>query len=453
MKQLETFKALPHSVEAEQMLLSCVFLDYNVFYKVENIINNDMFYRKEHKLIYEYINICLQKHKSFDPILLIAELKTNNQIKNCGDAEYIHAISQIAYSCIHAKIYAEQIKEFYILRQAIQSSEEFIDRCYKLDNTELSEIINEHTNKLIKYNQTTDTAVYDIDDMINIIKKLNDEKDDKIAFNNKALDYCTEGGLQRGELIILGAKTNMGKTLVAVDLFTNMSKTNNCIFFSLEMTVKEMTKRVYSNLTSQNTKNQITKGAIDDLINECNYRKNMCIIDDSRLNLNKIKNYILDYKLKYKKIDVIFIDYLQIMTRDLKTSEYDFLCYMTRELKLLAKEYDIAIVLLSQLSRAGAERKEKRPTTADLRGSGSIEQDADMILFLHREQYYFEELGYVGDDVPFAVRDVLEIICAKNRRTEKFKTLFEIDMKHMRLNLLSAEKDRLYKNYIKNNCN
>jgi len=408
-------------------------------------VNADMFYRTEHQVIYRHIEALMQKYKRVDAIAVITSLQATQETE-LVPVDYIHAIAKIANSFINDTMYAEQIKELYLSRQAIQLSYSLIDDCYNQKN-HIHELINNHTNELIKYSRVENNNVCDKMHMMNIINTLkNNDDDDIIKFNKQKLDEKFEGGLKRGEMMILGAKTNMGKTFVAVDLFNNMLLTNNCIFFSLEMTNKEIVQRIYKNLTAEDAK-KMTAGGHDDLIDAFSQRKNMRIIDDSRLTLNKIKSYILDFKLKYDTLDVIFIDYLQIMTREAKVNEYDFLCTMTRELKLLAKEFNVAIVLLSQLNRAGADRKEKRPTTADLRGSGSIEQDADIILFIHREGYYDEEIGAV---VPPCVQNIVELICAKSRRTKKFKIIYEMNVEQCRLNALNDMHIKNYAIHIQN---
>lgn len=151
----------------------------------------------------------------------------------------------------------------------------------------------------------------------------------------------------------------------------------------------------------------------------------MEIIDDPKINIMKLKKYIIDYKLKHGFIDAVVIDYLQIMDRPSGMKEYEFLCETTRALKQIAREHEVVIICLSQLNRGGTERKEKRPILADLRGSGSIESDADMVIFLHREEWYYAERG---EECPTEVKGVLEFIIAKYRQGSPKKGIYNINL-------------------------
>lgn len=440
-QNLQLIKTPPHSQETEQLILGSILVNPLLFDEI--LLKPEIFYFKQHALIYKSMIEIKQKNITIDA-LLVSHQMDDYTLQSIGGFDYLNQLVDcgVLQSITN---HANVIMELHNLRQAINLCHKFMDKCFTHRKESLNHSISSLTNELANLNAENHADVYSLPEIIDTMMKLRDNKPNLITTNDSYLDGCLRGGLAPGELIILAGRPSIGKTAIAVDIFSKISKTSKVIFFSLEMGLQEITHRLHNNLSGMDIDNSMSNQQLDDLILGLACRKHMYIIDNPYIDIVALRNHITSYKIKHEGIDVIIIDYLQIMKRPDNQKEYEFISNVTRELKLLAKEFKIAIICLSQLSRNGTERRDKRPILADLRGSGSIEQDADIVLFIHREEYYLKEQG---KSVPNEVKGIMELIIAKFRRGEQSKLLYHCNLSTNRLFETELATKSQYVNFL-----
>lgn len=401
-----------YNIAAEQLVLGTILVYQNRMDDAAELITSNMFYDNTNSEIFGYMQQLYNENKTIDPVNIYS--KSNNTV----DIAYL---TKLSAASVNNKLeeYCEIIKEKHklrFIRQGLVSSLE------KLDGGETSDnIINCQNDVILQADGDNKDDMSDINEII--ISTL-----DRIDFNvkNKGkltgmetglndLDYLTNG-LQAGLHIIAG-RPAMGKTAVCTNILKNaVCKGNVGIMFSLEMSKEQLMQRILS-CTANVEMEKIIKGNLSDgemsSIMEANtaLAKTKLFVDDNPL-LNTIKLRAKCKKIKKKHgLDFIIIDYLQLMEGDskLEHNANRQIGKITRELKILSKEMDIPVILLSQLSRGCEQRVDKRPIMSDLRESGAIEQDADMVMFLYRDEYYNEESEKKG---------IIELLVKKHRQGE-----------------------------------
>jgi len=443
-------KQLPHSLEAEQMILGGILLD-NSLDKVIDMLNAEMFYQNEHKAIYSNMLKLYNNKVTIDGVTLYSYFNEQEQ-QNWDLSNYFNNLIDSVASSDNIQYYAKIVQDKYKLREVISKANQCAEVCYSAKLGNVNEIITDQLAKLsdIQNSHATIGKINYAGDILNEIQQIYADGEKHLSTGDSLLDAALNGGFEEGNFVILAGKTGMGKTTTAISMFANMSKIHKTIFFSMEMSFREISKKLFSNYTAQNISDGFTDQSITDLSDNLIQSKYLAIVDYPRISVEMLKRYIIDYKIKNGAIDVVFIDYLQLMERPKFATENESLSYVTRELKLLAKELKIVIICLSQVNRNSANKTEKRPLLSDLRGSGSIEQDADYCITLHRESYFLQELGkYVPDDVA----NVIEIICSKARHSATFTLLYNCDLKHNRLTKLEKNRRINYQTYIKSGSN
>ena len=419
-------KKIPFSIEAEQMVLACILLDSNSYITIADKLQSKCFYRVEHQIIYEQMKQIYHSKKAIDAITLSANLQLIDQLTFIGGHDYINSLVEATSSAAHIESYANIIIELSQLRTIINTCSNLSNDCYEPNGKNIDEILTKYLPSLTNIVQVDEPISY-LSDIIDIIQ--NKVEVSYIKTNQQTLDIQLGGGFGRGEFIVLAGKSGMGKTSTALNLFANLIKTSKCIFFSLEMQTHEIALRLRNYFANCNSEN-MNREQSDNLIENLALSKHLAIVHVPTLTVNLIRRYILNYQIKHQQLDVVFIDYLQLMKRQPKQSEYEAITQLTRELKILAQEMNITIIGISQLNRSGADKKDTRPYMTELRGSGSLEQDADFIFFVHREQYYYDEIGQA---VPSEIKNKLEFIAAKCRRKPPFKILYNCNLETGRL--------------------
>jgi len=438
----------PHSIEAEQLVLGILIVDETSYLQISDILGNKHFYNKQHQVIYSHIEKLKKARFTVDAITVSESLKQANELDYVSGNEYLNALVDAAVITNNIEAYANLLIKYFSLREIIHTSTELIDKSYTFEGDNVQDIISKHINQLTGLSSTSNRNILHTDDMQLLIKKMQIDKPEYIETNDSLMDKKLGGGLVRGELVIVAAKSGMGKTATAINLFSQITLKHKAMYFSIEMSNQEILRRLYSNFMKAEISSNLDYNQQLKLSHSFNIRKYSAIIDNPSLTISDIRRYITEYKLKHGGIDVIFIDYLQIMQRPANMKEYEAISQLTRELKILAQEFQIAIICLSQLSRSGADRKEKRPLLSDLRGSGSIEQDADIVIFLHREEYYYKEQGRA---VPYELVDMMELIIAKFRRYIPSKLLYHCDVGNNILTVATQEAIYSYANFLKGN--
>lgn len=423
------FGTLPYSAEAEQAVLGAIILDSSVFDEVLDYIRTpEFFYISLHKLIFKEMQLMMNFGSAIDAVTLLDRLEKYSEFNNNDGKVYLINLAENCPAVSNAKSYAKIVAEKYQLRMLISASRANID-----DATEGAEdtsiLLDAAEQRLFDIrNDSQKSGLEKISSVIlqtfNRLDDLNREADSNtraIPTGIGDLDRMITG-LNRSDLIILAARPGMGKTSFALNVARNVAcKAKKTVaFFSLEMSKEQLASRLLSSEALVGG-TKLRTGKLSDeewqrLIPASDVLKNseLYLDDTSTITITEMKSKIR----RLKHIDLVIIDYLQLMASGRRIdNRVQEISAITRNLKIMAKELNVPVITLSQLSRASEQRKgDHRPQLSDLRDSGSIEQDADIVLFLYREGYYDKENG--EDVAPQADMNSGECIVAKNRHGE-----------------------------------
>lgn len=406
-------RALPSSVETEQTLLGNIINNTTNFIEADEMLDETDFYVDKHKKLYKAIKNLINKGVSIDLVTLLEYLKNNNLIGECGGTSYITELATAGLGYSLTKEYAQIIKEKAKRRKLIQSGRELMIQGFDSDLNELVEkisgdlfnIIASKSKDIISIQDAMESTFVELEERFKNQGKLRG-----LSTGFKEIDRLSSG-LIKTDLVIVAARPSMGKTAFALNIGQAVSQYGSVVIFSIEMSCAQLMDRLLSARCLIDFKN-IREGNLSDdewnkILNEAAVLKDRKLyIDDNTRLLNDIKAKCRKLKLQ-KGLDLVIIDYLQLIkvNKKIQVREQE-VSYISQELKALAKELDITIIALSQLSRAVDSRADHRPIMSDLRESGSIEQDADIIHFLYRDEYYNKQT----ED-----KNIAEIITAKNR--------------------------------------
>ena len=411
---------LPSSLEAERAILGILLMgEEEDWDEVAGFLKEKDFFQPAHKTIFSHIQELYQKGQSADPVTVANSLKKTEQLNQVGGTGYLSDLIHQLTSKANIKAYADITVEKSTLRKIIQKSEEFIQKAYKEEYSKIEHFIDHLEAEIFKLGDNKKSAeLVPLNTLVEGgIKKLEDLFHKKISLTGLSssfpeLDAFTSG-FQDSELIVLAARPSMGKTALSLNiaLHNALHKQKKVAFFSLEMSKEAVLMRLLSSLSkinlSQIMSGQIEEGRWSELISAAGQLSsaNFYIDDSSPLSPYEIRSKSRRLKAR-QGLDLIVVDYLQLMqlpekseTREREVSE------MSRLLKSFAKELKIPVITLSQLNRGVEGRANRRPILSDLRESGAIEQDADLIMMLYREDYYEEGEG----------NNVAEVIINKQR--------------------------------------
>lgn len=402
MVTINDIKLPPHNIEAEKWVLSWVLMDKNTLhiYNWDRLWPED-FYQKEHQKIYEAI---LQlDDKTIDVVTLWNQLEKNWDLDFVGGLEYLYELSTFLLSTSWCSEYSKIVKDKSLLRQILKTSQNIIWDVYKQENTtNILESIEKnifdltqsqtwnnikHINEIMWWRTKEYMAIVDDPEKVNSTK---------VFSGYKKLDEML-GGFKPGELIIIAARPSMGKTSFALNIVTNVAlqQDKSIAIFSLEMGAESIVDRIIAEV-AQIPMSKITKGDLnnDDFSKIWEamtilWDKKIYIDDKSAANIPLLKSKLRRLKVEKWELDLVIIDYLQLMHgTSFLWNRVQEISEISRWLKELARELEVPIIALSQLSRAVEQRIDKKPQLSDLRESGAIEQDADSVIMLHREDYY-----------------------------------------------------------------
>ena len=409
----------PHSVESEQSILGSIILDKDAIITVAETINPSDFYKEAHKIIYESMLSLNSNNEPIDLITLIEELRKEGHLDNIGGISYLTSLSTIVPTTSNVKYYANIVKEKSVMRQLIKASNEIINLGYDA-STDVQEILNKAEKNIFDISQEKSgddiqpiNAV--LQDTFDMIEKLCTEKKEVTGITTGFKDLNKKiNGLQRTDLILLAARPAMGKTAFSLNLVQNAALKGDAsvAVFSLEMSKEQLVQRMLS-AQSNVELSKIKTGTLGEsdwpriIDGMAVLSEAKIFIDDTPgIKISEIRSKCRRLKME-KGLDLILIDYLQLMECEGKNeNRQQEIAKISRSLKILAKELDCPVVALSQLSRSPELRKDHRPILSDLRESGSIEQDADIVMFLYRDDYYNKESEK---------KDIAEVIIAKQR--------------------------------------
>ncbi len=414
-------KLPPHSIEAEESILSAILLDNSTLLDVLEILSPDHFYRTSHQKIFSAVAELFSKSEPVDLVTLTNMLRDRNELEEIGGAAYLARVVDTVPSAINVQHYARIVRDKSALRRLIAKANEITQHCYD-DGGDLDQVLDFAEGAVFEISEDKHQAAF------HPISKIIESNIDalEVRQGNRALvtgvptsytrlDHMT-AGLQGSDMIILAARPSMGKTALALNIARNAAVDGNVpvAIFSLEMSKESLSERMLCSearvdsgrlrggFLNPEDWNRITEAA--SALSEA-----PIYIDDSPdISATSIRTKSRRLKMD-KDLGLIIIDYLQLMRgrsgterRDLEISE------ISRSLKLLAKELNVPVVALSQLNRKLEERSDKRPQLSDLRESGDLEQDADVVAFIYRDEVYNKDENNPN-------KGTAELIIAKQR--------------------------------------
>ena len=412
----------PHSVEAEQSVLGSILLDKEAMISVSETLVPEDFYKEAHKVIYESMLKLYNIQSEIDLITLTDELRDQGYLDDIGGIAYITSLSTVVPTTSNIKYYVNIVKEKSISRQLISAANDIINLGY--DGSAKVEYVLENAEKKI-FDISQERATNDfqpinqvISEALSMLEKLYEEKNDVTGLTTGFRDLNKKiNGLQRSDLLLIAARPAMGKTAFALNLVQNAALKGDAsvAVFSLEMSKEQLVQRMIASQSTVELK-KIKTGTLAD--NDWpRITDGMAILSGAKIHIDDTPGIKISElrskcrKLKIEKgLDLVLIDYLQLMEGEGQNeSRQQEIAKISRSLKILAKELDCPVVALSQLSRAPEQRADHRPMLSDLRESGSIEQDADIVMFLYRDEYYNPDTEK---------KNIGEVIVAKNRHGE-----------------------------------
>ena len=409
----------PHSIEAEKSVLGAALLSKDALFDVVEVVRAEDFYDENHKEIFKAILDLHRKSAPVDALTVSEELKKRNSLNMVGGRAYIASLSAGTPTTSNAMEYGKIVAEKASIRRLIGTADDIVAKGYE-GSMDAGQILDYAESGIFEISQKRQKGQYShIKDVlltnIEIIDKASklDGGLTGVTTGFKYLDNMTSG-LQRSDLIILAARPAMGKTAFALSLALNAAVKGKAsvMVFSLEMSKEQLGQRLLS-MESKVGMQALKTGKLErrdwDDINialDILSKARIHIDDTAGINIMEMKSKCRRLKAE-EGLDLVVIDYLQLMNPEGKAdSRTQEISVISRNLKLLARELDCPVLVLSQLSRAPEQRTDHRPMLSDLRESGSIEQDADIVIFLYRDEYYNEDTEAVGE---------CEVIVAKQR--------------------------------------
>ncbi|MBS5132974.1 MAG: replicative DNA helicase [Lachnospiraceae bacterium] len=414
-------RVMPHSVEAEQSVVGAMLMDKDAITTASEIVSGQDFYQSAYGVIFDSMVELFNEGKPVDLITLQERLKEKDVPAEIASLEFVRDLVTAVPTSANVKYYAEIVADKAMMRRLIKLNEEIANTCYA--GKESLEAVLEKTEKSVfdlLQRRNTGEYVPIKQVVLNALEKIEKASKSKgtvtgIPTGFIDLDYKLSG-LQPSDLVLVAARPSMGKTAFVLNIAQYMAfKKDKCVaIFSLEMSKEQLVNRLFS-LESQVDAQALRTGNMKDsdwekLIEGAGIiGKSKMIIDDTPgISVSELRSKCRKYKLEHG-LDIIIIDYLQLMTGSVgKSSEsrQQEISEISRSLKGLARELNVPVVALSQLSRAVESRPDKRPMLSDLRESGAIEQDADVVMFIYRDEYYNKDSEY---------KKQAEIIIAKQR--------------------------------------
>ena len=412
---------LPYSLEAEQSVLGAVLLDSSCLSRVMQIVRPEYFHIAQHRAIFTEMILLEQSGRPVDFVTVLEELRKNGVYDEESGKSYLLQLAQMVPSIANVEAYANIIREKYDVRALISASRDIIDHAID-GQTESQMLLDAAEQRIFEIRQGRDSrSLRRIDEVIvEAYDRLNaltsDRRADYIGIPTglSGVDAITTG-LNKSDLIILGARPGMGKTSFALNLARNVAvnQEKTVCFFSLEMSCEQLVSRMLSS-EAMIPSTGLRTGRLSPeewkrlgMAASVLAKAPLYFDDTSSATVAEMKSKLR----RMKQVDLVVIDYLQLMTTGRRNdNRVQEVSEITRTLKIMAKDLNVPVMTLAQLSRGSERRTEHKPQLADLRESGSIEQDADLVLFLYRDEYY-KDGGGDEDSNPNSA----ELIVAKNR--------------------------------------
>lgn len=413
-------RVMPNSVEAEQSVIGSMLMDREAIIAAADILVADDFYQKEYGVLFQAMVNIHSENKPVDLVTLLERLKSMDVPPEVCSIEFVRDLTNAVPTSANVKQYANIVKEKSILRNVIKVNEAITNECY-LGRESADSILEETEKQLFKLLQSRGaediTPIKDVVmEAINRIEAASKQSGSVtgIPTGFTDLDYRT-AGLQPSDMILVAARPSMGKTAFALNLAAHAAckKHITTAIFSLEMSKVQLMNRflaMESGVSAQNMRTgNLSDGEWEKLVEGAAILGDSgLVIDDTPgISISDMRSKCRKIKLEHDNLGLIIIDYIQLMTSNSRSeSRQQEVSEISRSLKALARELNVPVIALSQLSRAVEQRPDHRPMLSDLRESGAIEQDADVVMFLYRDEYYKKDTDKPG---------VAEVIIAKQR--------------------------------------
>ena len=413
-------RIMPHSIEAEQSVLGSMLMDRDAIMQCAEMITGDDFYQKQYGVVFDAIVELNNEGRPADLVTLQDRLKSKDVPEEVSALEYVRDIINAVPTSANAKHYAKIVQEKSVLRKLIRINEDIANKCY-LGREELGTILDETEKSVFdllqKRGGSDYVPIYDV--VINALNRIDrvsrsDSNITGIATGFLDLDYRLSG-LQPSDLVLVAARPSMGKTAFVLNMAQHIVFNDNrcAAIFSLEMSKEQLVNRLFaleSRVDAQSIRNGSMNEADWERLSEGAQRiaGSKLIIDDTPgISVSQLRSKCRKFKLEHD-LKVVIIDYLQLMSGSGRGSDsrQQEISDISRALKGLARELEVPVIALSQLSRNVESRPDHRPMLSDLRESGAIEQDADVVMFIYRDDYYNKDTEE---------KNIAEIIVAKQR--------------------------------------
>ena len=411
--QLLALKVPPHSVEAEQSLLGGLLLDNQAFDKIADLVTAEDFYRDDHRRIYRHLAKLIEHAKPADVVTVAESIEASEDKDRTGGPAYLGSLAQNTPSALNIRRYAELVRERSVQRRLIQVATEIAESALAPSGKEVGQLLDEAESRILEVGERGQRGTQGFESIQPVLARVFERIDHLYHQENKSdvtglptgfadLDEKT-AGLQQGDLVIVAGRPSMGKTAFALNMAEHVAVGNGVpvAIFSMEMGATQLAMRLLGSIARVD-QHKMRTGRLNDeewsrLSTAMGKLHDAPIFIDETAALNSLELRTRARRINRQcgKLGLVMVDYLQLMSAPSQGNQNENrateISEISRSLKALAKELSAPVVALSQLNRALETRTDKRPMMSDLRESGAIEQDADLILFIYRDEVYYPE--------------------------------------------------------------
>jgi len=410
--QLLALKVPPHSVEAEQSLLGGLLLDNQAFDKIADLVTAEDFYRDDHRRIFRHLSKLIEHGKPADVVTIAESIEASEDKDRTGGPAYLGSLAQNTPSALNIRRYAELVRERAVQRRLITVATEIAEAALTPSGKEIGQLLDEAETRILEVGEKGQRGTQGFESIQPVLARVFERIDHLYHLENKSdvtglptgfadLDEKT-AGLQQGDLVIVAGRPSMGKTAFALNMAEHVAVNNGVpvAIFSMEMGATKLAMRLLGSIARVD-QHKMRTGRLNDeewgrLSTAMGKLHDAPIFIDETAALNSLELRTRARRIHRQcgKLGLVMVDYLQLMsapTSNQNENRATEISEISRSLKALAKELSAPVVALSQLNRALETRNDKRPMMSDLRESGAIEQDADVILFIYRDEVYYPE--------------------------------------------------------------
>ena len=410
--QLLALRVPPHSVEAEQSLLGGLLLDNQAWEKIADLVSVDDFYRDDHRRIFRHIGKLIESNRPADVVTVLESIEGSEDKDKTGGVAYLGSLSQNTPSALNIRRYAELVRERAVQRKLAQVATDIAEIALSPSGKDVAQLLDEAETRILEIGEAGSRARTGFEEIQPVLARVMERIDFLYHRDNPSdvtgvptgfvdLDAKT-AGLQPGDLIIVAGRPSMGKTAFALNMAENVAVDNGLpvAVFSMEMGGTQLAMRMLGSISRVDQHRMRTGRLTDEEWGKLSsamgklHDAPIFIDETAALNALELRSRARRLRRQCGKLGLIVVDYLQLMSGSSQSSSENRateISEISRGLKALAKELEVPVVALSQLNRALETRNEKRPMMSDLRESGAIEQDADVILFIYRDEVYYPE--------------------------------------------------------------